>query len=455
MLICCEYDVFFFQAEDGIRDLVRSRGLGDVYKRQINAEYGAPPAIAMAQTLRIITFNDVYQLDNLPRVKSFIDAHRLPNTLVTLPGDFLMPSMLSAIDNGKAMVAMLNEIGVDYVCIGNHEADVPLEQLHKRIQESSFTWLNTNMPDLPLPEGMEALPTTARVTVGERSVDLLTALTADDGVYKEGAFGGATVLEPIEAAVEQIAAIEDCSCAVVLSHLRMGNDRELAAAMAKCGKVPLILGGHDHDVYHESIDGVTVIKVGMDAERVALCDLSWATSEATVPDLQVTVHEMSSWEPHAQTQAMVEDHQSLLDALKECWLFKVPEGGLSSKDGRIQQTSLGSALTTQIKTSMNCDCCVWLSGAIRANKDYPAFTGDYSVTDSLFKFSDLRAELAFNDIAVPVKLPGSVISDTVCLLIVLVSIVLLSKLCFVTSRATALSPKNSSIYSRLRWPTPG
>mgnify|MGYP003381643691 CR=1 FL=1 len=29
-LVC----LFFFQAEDGIRDLVRSRGLGDVYKRQ-------------------------------------------------------------------------------------------------------------------------------------------------------------------------------------------------------------------------------------------------------------------------------------------------------------------------------------------------------------------------------------------------------------------------------------
>ena len=32
--------LFFFQAEDGIRDLVRSRGLGDVYKRQ-------PPAFTM------------------------------------------------------------------------------------------------------------------------------------------------------------------------------------------------------------------------------------------------------------------------------------------------------------------------------------------------------------------------------------------------------------------------
>ena len=31
--------VFFFQAEDGIRDLVRSRGLGDVYKRQVQGRF--------------------------------------------------------------------------------------------------------------------------------------------------------------------------------------------------------------------------------------------------------------------------------------------------------------------------------------------------------------------------------------------------------------------------------
>ena len=40
VLLCVSCDAFlllvflFFQAEDGIRDLVRSRGLGDVYKRQ-------------------------------------------------------------------------------------------------------------------------------------------------------------------------------------------------------------------------------------------------------------------------------------------------------------------------------------------------------------------------------------------------------------------------------------
>ena len=47
--------VFFFQAEDGIRDLVRSRGLGDVYKRQRlptrNRRSSLPASGAMATVL--------------------------------------------------------------------------------------------------------------------------------------------------------------------------------------------------------------------------------------------------------------------------------------------------------------------------------------------------------------------------------------------------------------------
>ena len=43
--------VFFFQAEDGIRDLVRSRGLGDVYKRQ-----GGNWFISFSVSIWIFTF---------------------------------------------------------------------------------------------------------------------------------------------------------------------------------------------------------------------------------------------------------------------------------------------------------------------------------------------------------------------------------------------------------------
>ena len=43
--------IFFFQAEDGIRDLVRSRGLGDVYKRQVATRKQIADIITFYRTL--------------------------------------------------------------------------------------------------------------------------------------------------------------------------------------------------------------------------------------------------------------------------------------------------------------------------------------------------------------------------------------------------------------------
>ena len=76
---------FFFQAEDGIRDLVRSRGLGDVYKRQVPRYFAVesmqtnikkPPAankITLNKgvcwgTMRCLLHYHAY----LPRIKFFV-----------------------------------------------------------------------------------------------------------------------------------------------------------------------------------------------------------------------------------------------------------------------------------------------------------------------------------------------------------------------------------------------
>ena len=46
---------FFFQAEDGIRDAQESRGLGDVYKRQM---YRAAKTIVLISGYQYPSFND-------------------------------------------------------------------------------------------------------------------------------------------------------------------------------------------------------------------------------------------------------------------------------------------------------------------------------------------------------------------------------------------------------------
>ena len=58
-----EFCVFFFvfvflQAEDGIRDLVRSRGLGDVYKRQALSTGTLQPVDQQRQGLQPVAHDD-------------------------------------------------------------------------------------------------------------------------------------------------------------------------------------------------------------------------------------------------------------------------------------------------------------------------------------------------------------------------------------------------------------
>ena len=53
---------FFFQAEDGIRDLVRSRGLGDVYKRQIARSTDVAQGAAFLVWLIFLLFLDLILL---------------------------------------------------------------------------------------------------------------------------------------------------------------------------------------------------------------------------------------------------------------------------------------------------------------------------------------------------------------------------------------------------------
>ena len=107
-------------------------------------------ASARSNTLTLVAVNDVYGLEHLPKLRTLVDAvkaERAGGTVITtLAGDFLSPSVLSSLDRGRGMVQVLNAVGVDYACFGNHEADVGLKALRKRIGEFSATLINSNVP---------------------------------------------------------------------------------------------------------------------------------------------------------------------------------------------------------------------------------------------------------------------------------------------------------------------
>ena len=171
------------------------------------------------------------------------------HVIVTLAGDFLAPSVLSSLDNGKGMVDALNAVPVTHVCFGNHENDVPLKAQLRRMVQFKGTWLNTNMPDYPATPAMmqpnQILDVKSADGSHTRKVALLGLMTAERVVHRAGAFGGAmeTMVPVQEAAVKaaaEMAARGDIDAVVPLTHQDMADD--VALSRAGLG-FPVILGG--------------------------------------------------------------------------------------------------------------------------------------------------------------------------------------------------------------------
>jgi hypothetical protein len=142
-------------------------------------------ATARSNTLTLVAVNDVYDLEHLPKLRTLVDtvkAERAGGTVITtLAGDFLSPSVLSSLDRGRGMVQVLNAVGVDYACFGNHEADVGLKALRKRLGEFDATLINSNVPG-----AVDGAPATAVVDLpGGKRVGLLGLLTSEPGVFRK------------------------------------------------------------------------------------------------------------------------------------------------------------------------------------------------------------------------------------------------------------------------------
>ena len=116
---------------------------------------GAVSAFAQRETLTILTINDVYEIapvqgrGGLAELMTMLKTERATAThhMTTVNGDFLSPSLMSALLKGAQMIDLFNALGVDMVAFGNHEFDFGPDITMLRMAESKFPWLSTNILD--------------------------------------------------------------------------------------------------------------------------------------------------------------------------------------------------------------------------------------------------------------------------------------------------------------------
>ncbi|MCA9578321.1 MAG: bifunctional metallophosphatase/5'-nucleotidase [Myxococcales bacterium] len=353
-------------------------------------------------TLRIVAVNDVYSLEELPRLATLIAEVRgtapCDALLVTLAGDFLAPSLLSSLDQGRGMVDCLNALGVTHVTLGNHEDDLDTEALLARLDELKARVVLSNA----LSFAGRHIPHDV-VSVGVFRVGVLGAVDGDASLYRRPPFGGATLEEPNDAIVRQASQLraDGCDAVVALTHQWLADDRALAATRA----VDLILGGHEHEGYLERGEDTPVAKAQADAVTAVVASITLHAG-ADRPSVRVEVESraVDDYPEDPSVRRRVDGHLAQVHALEARTLLTLPPGTeLSSAGSRLQQTSMGTLVSSRLRDALGAEVGIFNGGGLRGTEP----------RRKRLTFADFCEELPFDNEAVVAVLPGSVIHDAV------------------------------------------
>lgn len=368
-----------------------------------------------AATLRLVAINDVYDLSNLPKLQTYLSALVPPANAVVLAGDFLSPSPLSSVDGGRGTVSTLRAAGVTHACLGNHEADMSLAVLQKRIAElsKSVTVINTNMRDPPSEKSKSAdaawlasdlTPPYALVSTPCRSatVALLGMMSDEESMFRDGTFKGvpiSDVKETFSTAYKSLVP-DIAACAVPMTHQSLPADRDLARHMQNALGIErgIVLGGHEHHPVDEMVGaseeegGVRIVKSGCDARRASLVDLTFDVDDdhPSLTEISSTLVDLRDYPDSPVVKKIADKHLSVIAAMEREVLVDegmVPtEIRLSSRRSRFVQTTVGGFFCRAIKEEMEADVAIMNGASIKGGATYE---------DNKMSLANLKAELPF------------------------------------------------------------
>ncbi|MBD78666.1 MAG: hypothetical protein CL840_07090 [Crocinitomicaceae bacterium] len=338
----------------------------------------------------ILHINDVYEIaavnggkeGGYARLAYLIDSLREenPNLLVVHAGDFLSPSLIGNLKDdsgnkikGRHMIEAMNASGVDVVTFGNHEFDIKEEELQNRIDESTFKWISANVyhnqqgKKEPFMQKNKCIPPTmtAYFVDGNDTFSLgLVGVTLPFNKKDFVHYGN------VELTLKKVLDTISADQTLLLTHLERNQDREVASRFPS---VPLIMGGHDHYHFMDTVGSVLVAKADANLRTVWKHNLRYdfeskglkVNSEliklnSSIPESKSVLEVVNRWLEFAKERAGSSGFQ--LD--KVVWqgdsVWECRETVI-----RAQQTNFGHAVANAMKEFTEAEVALLNSGSLR------------------------------------------------------------------------------------------
>ncbi len=278
-----------------------------------------------------------------------------------------------------------------FVTFGNHEFDKSrlkhAAMLQRRIQESQFTWLNSNVEfrvnseRRPLVQAEQMVPNRI-IEVNGIQVGLLGVVTdVKSAEYIERFLPPEQVLR---SGVAQLRS-QGAEVVVAVTHLTMQQDKALLAALGSAGP-DLIIGGHEHNRQTALVNGRRVVKGDSDARTVAVVTIK--LEQDSLPDVQLEFVELpGEFDPDQKIMRLIKiwqqrfnsEYCGQLGEANDCLdrILGMTQVELVAEELSIRrfETNLGNWVADLAKTQFSqrgVQIAFLNSGGMRLNQNLPA-----------------------------------------------------------------------------------
>jgi 5'-nucleotidase/UDP-sugar diphosphatase len=301
------------------------------------------------------------------------------HVLYMIAGDMVQGSIIDLAYRGVSTVEIMNFLSPDVVTLGNHEFDYGLQQLLWLEKLAAFPIVNANLyvrrPYRRLMRPFEILDREGFkvLVIGLITDQVIDAIKNDSEV---GTFIS------LEAARDEVGRVcnahrdEDIPLTVLLTHIGLESDIELAKLLDPAWGVDMIIGGHSHSTMDRPVEvnGVVIAHTGGTTNHIGRFDL--------VVDEETNAIREWTWRcvpldsrtctPDPQLDEFIEGYRADCDSRYNRVLAHFATE--LTHPQRTIETALGNLTADAIAGRAKADVVFYGSGSIRSGRLGPAVT---------------------------------------------------------------------------------
>lgn len=232
------------------------------------------------QTIHIASVNDQHaNIDNYPQFAALIDSLRMvhPDLILVAAGDNRSGNPINDRyeEPAKPMYDLMNEVGFDLSCFGNHEWDGGIEGLRKVLGWAKFPLICANATfDDSL--GMNAKPYVVIERDGLKLAFVGAIQLGPNGLPDSHPknLGGMRFTSIADALPQYLNLRDENNALIVVSHCGYEDDRALAEQFPQ---LDVIIGGHTHTRIDSTqiVNGVMITQAESKVKYVTLSTLTF------------------------------------------------------------------------------------------------------------------------------------------------------------------------------------